>query len=70
MTRVPLARPSSRTPAVEALHAHPKAAGVDVSDLFEQDYGSLDFNARDPEGNHWSFGTTVPQAAAASPDSA
>ncbi len=36
----------------------------------EQDYGSRDFSARDLEGNHWSFGTYVPQAAAASPDSA
>jgi uncharacterized glyoxalase superfamily protein PhnB len=58
---------------VDALHARAKAAGADVSDLFDQDYGSRDFNARDPEGNHWSFGTYVPQnpqAAAASPDSA
>jgi len=55
---------------VEAIHARARAAGVAVSDLFEQDYGSLDFNARDPEGGHWSFGTYVAQAAAASPDSA
>jgi uncharacterized glyoxalase superfamily protein PhnB len=57
---------------VDALHARAKAAGADVSDLIEQDYGSRDFSARDPEGNHWSFGTYVPdpQAAAASPDSA
>jgi uncharacterized glyoxalase superfamily protein PhnB len=58
------------TPDVAAIHARARAAGVEVSDLFEQDYGSLDFNARDPEGGHWSFGTYVPQAAAASPDSA
>jgi uncharacterized glyoxalase superfamily protein PhnB len=56
---------------VDALHVRAKAAGAEVSDLFEQDYGSRDFNARDPEGNHWSFGTyTPPQAAAARPDSA
>jgi uncharacterized glyoxalase superfamily protein PhnB len=57
---------------VDARHARAKAAGADVSDLFEQDYGSRDFSARDIEGNHWSFGTYVPdpQAAAASPDSA
>jgi len=48
------------TPDVDAIHARAKAAGADVSDLFEQDYGSRDFNARDPEGNHWSFGTYVP----------
>jgi len=45
---------------VDALHARAEAAGADVSDLFEQDYGSRDFNLRDPEGNHWSFGTYVP----------
>jgi uncharacterized glyoxalase superfamily protein PhnB len=56
---------------VDALHARARAAGADVSELFEQDYGSRDFNARDLEGNHWSFGTYVPpHAAAASPDSA
>jgi uncharacterized glyoxalase superfamily protein PhnB len=45
---------------VDGLHERAKAAGADVSDLFEQDYGSRDFNARDPEGNHWSFGTYAP----------
>ena len=57
---------------VDGLHERAKAAGADVSDLYEQDYGSRDFSARDLEGNHWSFGTYVPdpQAAAASPDSA
>jgi uncharacterized glyoxalase superfamily protein PhnB len=58
-------------PDVDALHERAKGAGADVSELFEQDYGSRDFNLRDPEGNHWSFGTyTPPHAAAASPDSA
>jgi uncharacterized glyoxalase superfamily protein PhnB len=55
---------------VDALHERAQAAGADVSDLTEQDYGSRDFSARDLEGNHWSFGTYAPQAAAASPDSA
>jgi uncharacterized glyoxalase superfamily protein PhnB len=59
---------------VDALHERAQAAGADVSELYEQDYGSRDFSARDLEGNHWSFGTYVPdpdpQAAAASPDSA
>ena len=61
------------TPDVEAIHARARDAGLEVSDLFDQDYGSRDFNARDPEGGHWSFGTYVPEglsAAAASPDSA
>ena len=49
-----------------------KAAGADVSELSNTDYGSREYHARDLEGNHWSFGTYVPdpQAAAASPDSA
>jgi uncharacterized glyoxalase superfamily protein PhnB len=55
---------------VDALHDRAQAAGADVSDLSEQDYGSRDFSARDLEGIQWSFGTYVPQAAAASPDSA
>jgi uncharacterized glyoxalase superfamily protein PhnB len=57
---------------VDGLHGRAQGAGADVSDLVEQDYGSRDFSARDLEGNHWSFGTYVPdpQAAAASPDSA
>jgi uncharacterized glyoxalase superfamily protein PhnB len=57
---------------VDALHERAQAAGADVSELTEQDYGSRDFSARDLEGNHWAFGTYVPdpQAAAASPDSA
>jgi uncharacterized glyoxalase superfamily protein PhnB len=57
---------------VDGLHARAQGAGADVSGLVEQDYGSRDFSARDLEGNHWSFGTYVPdlQAAAASPDSA
>jgi uncharacterized glyoxalase superfamily protein PhnB len=55
---------------VDGLHARAQSAGADVSELTEQDYGSRDFSARDLEGIHWSFGTYVPQAAAASPDSA
>ena len=60
------------TPDVEAIHARAREAGTVVSDLFDQDYGSRDFQARDPGGNHWTFGTYLQeaQAAAASPDSA
>jgi uncharacterized glyoxalase superfamily protein PhnB len=49
-----------------------QAAGADVSELEERDYGSREYSALDLEGNRWSFGTYVPQpqAAAASPDSA
>jgi uncharacterized glyoxalase superfamily protein PhnB len=41
-----------------AVHARALAAGVElVRDLREEDYGSLGFSVRDPEGNIWSFGT-------------
>lgn len=39
-----------------------KAAGAEiVMELTDQDYGSRDYSARDPEGNLWSFGTYRPQ---------
>ncbi len=42
----------------DEVRARAVAAGaLDVSDIVEQDYGSRDFRARDPEGNRWSFGT-------------
>lgn len=35
-----------------------RAAGAEiVEEPHEQDYGSLDYVARDPEGNLWNFGT-------------
>jgi uncharacterized glyoxalase superfamily protein PhnB len=43
---------------VDALHDRAKAAGAEiVMGPTDQDYGSRDFSARDPEGNLWSFGT-------------
>lgn len=45
----------------DALHDRAKAAGAEiVRPLAEQDYGSRDFAARDPEGNVWAFGTYDP----------
>jgi uncharacterized glyoxalase superfamily protein PhnB len=42
----------------DGLCARATAAGAEVtSGLHETDYGSRDFAVRDPEGNHWSFGT-------------
>jgi uncharacterized glyoxalase superfamily protein PhnB len=32
-----------------------------VLPLTDQDYGSRDYTARDPEGNLWSFGTYAPE---------
>jgi uncharacterized glyoxalase superfamily protein PhnB len=42
----------------DAVHARAKAAGAKiVRELNDTDYGSREFTAADPEGNHWSFGT-------------
>lgn len=44
-----------------AHYAQAKAAGARiVMELTEQDYGSTDYSALDPEGNLWSFGTYHP----------
>jgi uncharacterized glyoxalase superfamily protein PhnB len=43
---------------VDALHDRAQAAGAAIaSPLADQDYGSRDFSARDPEGHLWGFGT-------------
>ena len=48
----------------DAHHAQARAAGAEiVSELTDQDYGSRDYSARDPEGNLWSFGTYDPASA-------
>jgi uncharacterized glyoxalase superfamily protein PhnB len=45
----------------DALHARAVAAGAEiVRGLTDQDYGSREFAARDPDGNIWSFGTYRP----------
>jgi uncharacterized glyoxalase superfamily protein PhnB len=42
----------------DAVHARAVKAGAKIlMELHETDYGSRDFAATDPEGNHWSFGT-------------
>jgi uncharacterized glyoxalase superfamily protein PhnB len=47
----------------DARHDRAKAAGaVIVQELTDQDYGSREFAAEDPEGNVWSFGTYQPFA--------
>jgi uncharacterized glyoxalase superfamily protein PhnB len=47
----------------DALHAQAVAAGAEiVMGLTDQDYGSREFAAEDPEGNVWSFGTYDPFA--------
>jgi len=43
---------------VDSLHDRAKTAGAEiVMPPTDQDYGSRDFSARDPEGNVWAFGT-------------
>jgi uncharacterized glyoxalase superfamily protein PhnB len=45
-------------------HRRAKEAGAEiVRELEDQDYGSRDYSARDPEGNLWSFGTYRPEEA-------
>ena len=47
----------------DAHHDRAKAAGAEITrELTDQDYGSRDYGANDPEGNHWSFGTYDPLA--------
>ena len=41
----------------DAHRARAAEAGAEVSEITEQDYGSRDYSATDPEGNQWSFGT-------------
>ncbi len=46
---------------VDALVERARGAGAEiVYGPRDQDYGSRDFTARDPEGNLWSFGTYRP----------
>lgn len=50
-------------PDPDAHHARAKAAGATiVRELTDEDYGSREYSARDPEGNLWSFGTYDPYA--------
>ena len=43
---------------VDAIHESARGAGAKIEmEPTDQDYGSRDFVARDPEGNLWCFGT-------------
>ncbi len=43
---------------IEALYDRARGAGAPITgELYETDYGSTDFAAKDPEGNTWYFGT-------------
>lgn len=46
---------------IDAHYTRAEAAGAEiVRDLFDTDYGSRDYSARDLEGYLWHFGTYVP----------
>jgi uncharacterized glyoxalase superfamily protein PhnB len=48
----------------DAHHDRAKAAGATIiREVEDQDYGSRDYSAKDPEGNIWSFGTYDPATA-------
>lgn len=43
---------------IDAVHERIAAAGADITrPLNDTDYGSREFAIKDPEGNHWTFGT-------------
>jgi uncharacterized glyoxalase superfamily protein PhnB len=43
--------------------ARARAAGAEITrDLYDTEYGSREYNATDPEGNSWYFGTYQPFA--------
>jgi uncharacterized glyoxalase superfamily protein PhnB len=45
----------------DAHYARATGAGAKIErELTDQDYGSRDYSAKDPEGNSWSFGTYRP----------
>jgi uncharacterized glyoxalase superfamily protein PhnB len=45
----------------DAHYARAQEAGAEIlRPIEDQDYGSRDYSARDPEGNIWSFGTYQP----------
>jgi uncharacterized glyoxalase superfamily protein PhnB len=47
----------------DAAYERAKAAGADVTEPVDQDYGSRDVTVTDPDGNRWALGT-YPGAAA------
>jgi len=41
----------------DAAYERAKAAGADVTEPIDRDYGSRDITVTDPDGNRWSLGT-------------
>lgn len=46
---------------VDAVHASYKAKGIEVTELVDQPYGMREFNLVDPFGNHFGFGSQIPE---------
>ena len=44
-------------PDADAAYERAEAAGAEVTEPVEQDYGSRDITVTDPDGNRWSLGT-------------
>jgi uncharacterized glyoxalase superfamily protein PhnB len=44
-------------PDADAAYERARAAGADVTEPVDQDYGSRDITVTDPDGNRWSLGT-------------
>jgi uncharacterized glyoxalase superfamily protein PhnB len=44
-------------PDTDAAYERARAAGADVTEPVDQDYGSRDITITDPDGNRWSLGT-------------
>jgi uncharacterized glyoxalase superfamily protein PhnB len=44
-------------PDADAAYERAKAAGADVTEPVDQDYGSRDITLTDPDGNRWTLGT-------------
>lgn len=44
-------------PDADAAYERAKAAGAEVTEPVDQDYGSRDITVTDPDGNRWALGT-------------
>ena len=51
-------------PDADAAYERARAAGAEVTEPVDQDYGSRDVTVTDPDGNRWSLGTYAGATAA------
>ena len=50
-------------PDADAAYERARAAGAEVTEPVDQDYGSRDVTVTDPDGNRWSLGTYAGEGA-------